>query len=253
MRDSIIARSTSGLNMARRRDRLSNAHRHLQVVGGQRKGARFAAHPTVKVVFRVFQTENIDLPVSAVTGGARIALQVISNHPQPLLEVYANLRHRMRPKEVTTVPASFGGEPREYRYRPQDIFVEFVLVNLGGTRAEKVRLGFIGRFEVHSGHTKLQELPLFNGQAIPQLPPAGVFPLFTVDHLDLYERDKTGKTVGMKQPGFSITAGYYAPWAGLNRVRRLPTHVFRRPQFRMRFDFNPMLYQSLPLPPAEYQ
>ena len=90
----------------------------------------------------------MEIPLSAVTGALRIGVQIAANQRRPVLEVYHELRNVV-------------GPPQQYRYwtgsrldqleesstRFQDVFVQFVLVNLGGLRAENITLGFDGKFD----------------------------------------------------------------------------------------------------------
>src|SRR5574338_79783 len=129
----------------------------------------------------------MDIPLSAATGGARVVLQVASAYRRPHLEIYANLRHRIGPEEVYATPSKFGREGDEFRHRPQDIFVEFVLVNVGGVRAENVTLSMPRCFSVRRVGRKPPELPIFSGKPLAQLAPGQVFPLLPLDHFELMD------------------------------------------------------------------
>lgn len=194
----------------------------------------------------------MDIPTSAVTGAARVVLQVVTAQQRPVLEFYVNLRNRVGPEEVMSAPGVYGAKDTEHRWRPQDIFLEFLLVNIGGLRAEGVSLKLNGDFAYKSSGKKLSRIKVFQDLPIPQIAPAQVFPLFRLDVRDLYTRDVAGESTGDTEPGFSITADYNGPSEGLNAVRKLPARIRGRQQFTTIFTFDPAVYDGLDLPTAEY-
>ena len=192
-------------------------------------------------------------PLSVASGATKVALQVLTGRKRPVLEVYANLRHRIGPEEVYHSESPFSKKATEHRIRPQDIFIEFMLTNIGSIRAENVRLTFIGDFTKNLSKRALASLPIFSGKEIKQLAPAQSFPLFMIDHVDLLVYPEGGgKPIGTKQTGFTITAEYDAPGGVLNNPGGVVSKLRKKKQFSMRFAFDPTLYDGLDLPPAEY-
>jgi hypothetical protein len=192
-------------------------------------------------------------PFTAAGGATKVALQVLTGRKRPVLEVYSNLRHRIGTEEVYSTESPLTEKITEHRHRPQDIFIEFVLTNIGSIRAENIRLAILGGFSKNFPRKPLSTMPIFSGKQIDQLAPAQSFPLFLLDQDDLLVYpDGGGRPSGTKQEGFSIVAEYDAPASGVNRVMRTAARFRKKRQFTMRFTFDPTLYDGLDLPPAEY-
>jgi hypothetical protein len=194
----------------------------------------------------------MDIPLSAATGGARVALQVISAYRRPHLEIYANLRHRIGPEEVIPTPGRFGSEDDEYRHRPQDVFMEFILVNIGGIRAENIALSMPKCFDVRRVGIQPKEIPIFCGRTLAQLAPGQIFPLLRLDQYELMDYAGGERPKGMHTESLVIEATYDGPAQGLNRLARLPSRIRRRRQYRMRFEFTPSVLEGFDLPAPEY-
>jgi hypothetical protein len=135
--------------------------------------------------------------------------------------------------------------------RFQDIFVQFVLVNLGGVRAENVILRFEGEFDRNMATRSLRGVELF-GVNIPQLAPGQALFLFRIDDHDFSRYPEAGgKAVGLKDETFSIAATYSGPPMGLNRIPRLWSRLLRRPQYKMKYTFVPKIIRT-DFPSPEY-
>jgi hypothetical protein len=72
----------------------------------------------------------VDFISSALTGAVRIGVQVVVARRRPVLEIFCNLHNDFLP------PVEFGASSNRQSRRFQRIFVDLVLVNLGGIRAE---------------------------------------------------------------------------------------------------------------------
>lgn len=192
----------------------------------------------------------MEIQTSSILGSARLVLQVVTGRQKPVLEIYHELRNRMSPEEEYSCPHPPGGDKESYRLRTQEIFLQFVLINIGSVRAEDVRLRFEGTFARTDPRSPIAELELFQ-ETIPQIAPAQIIYLFQVDHDDLHERTPEGKMGAMKDDGFTITATYNGPNAGINRLTRWWSALRKRAQHTQRYTFNPRIIRT-DLPPIEY-
>ena len=194
----------------------------------------------------------MEVPISALTGAVRIGVQVAANHRRPVLEVYHELRNVFSP-------------PHEYRWwagasldrmeksttRHQDTFVQFTLVNLGGVRAESVKLSFQGDFDRNMPDGRLKDLEIF-GVNVAQMAPGQALFLFRIDIHDFSRYPEGGgKPIGLKDETFSISAAYSGPTSGLNRLPRLWSRMLRRSQYQMRYTFDPKIIRT-DFPAPEY-
>jgi hypothetical protein len=187
----------------------------------------------------------VELPAGALASSStRVVLQVIANHKSPELEVYHSVRNLLVMKQYLEklVP----GDPHvAYQMPSQDIFIEFVLVNIGAARAENVRLSIVGDFDV--GLSPLAERPLFK-ETIPQVAPGQSLYLFRIDIERLSEVDQTGSQGPLKTVGFDLHVDYDGPCRGLNRIRRVITRIWKSRQYRREFRFVPANFGT-DLPP----
>lgn len=194
----------------------------------------------------------MEIPVSAVTSAVRVGVQIASRHRRPVLEVYHELRNVFSP-------------PHEYRWwsgarlnrleksttRHQDTFVQFLLVNLGGVRAENLKLAFGGDFDRNMPHWRLADLGIF-GAHVAQLAPGQALFLFRIDIHDFSRYpERGGKPIGLKDETFSITATYSGPASGLNRIPRWWSRVRKQPQYEMKYTFDPKIIRT-DFPAPEY-
>jgi len=194
----------------------------------------------------------MDLSAGAATGALRLGLQVVTSRRRPLLDVYYELRHVRQPDREVRLPARYGMEERTLRFPDSELILAFHLINLGGVRAEKVRLELHADFQIDS-RRKLSDRPLFSGKEIPQLAPAQSFPLLIIDpHNDLQTRGADGKLNGFKPP-FAIRIRYNGPSSWYKK----PVHMYQewrtsKPRsYTTFFEFVPELLKGAQIPPAE--
>lgn len=194
----------------------------------------------------------MDIPTSAITGALRIGLQVVSSHRGPVLEVLHELRNVFGPPHEYMIPLGLSAERTQTQTtRYQDVFVEFVLANLGGVRAENVVLSMMGEFQRNRPGTKLADLEIFN-VLIPQLAPGQALFLFRLDMHDFYRYPKSGgEPREMKDETFTIQASYDGPTRGLNRLLRLVRSARGKSQYMMTYTFQPRILRT-DFPAPEY-
>jgi hypothetical protein len=194
----------------------------------------------------------MELSTAAVTGSARLVLQVVTGQRRPVIEFYFAVRHRVGPQEEFESRDSQGQNPTTHRYRPQDLSLHIYMVNIGGVRAENLRLELRGDLEYFSGYKRLSHMKIFNGEAIPQFAPAQLLTICNVDVDDLFARDEKGKVTGIRPETFEIVAHYDGPKVWLNRPGRSWAQIRRRKQYRSEFRFDAACLEGLDVPPAEY-
>ena len=192
----------------------------------------------------------MEVSSSAITGAMRIGVQVISSHKNPVLEVYHQLRNRFGPEFEYEVPMGISGEKKlRKKTRFQDIFVEFTLVNIGGSRAENIKLSLAGDLRRNSPRESFGEL--FD-VVIPQMAPGQSRFLFKFDDHDLDQYPEGGGSpIGLKNESFTIVMEYDSGKGLLNWFLSLPSKIRGRRRFRAEYTFFPQLVMG-DLPPAEY-
>lgn len=194
----------------------------------------------------------MEIPLSTVTGAVRIGVQVAANQRRPVLEVYHELRNVFGPPQKYRYGAgSRHDQLEESSTRFQDVFVQFVLVNLGGLRAENIALEFDGKFDRNNQKWSLADIELFRTE-IAQLAPGQALFLFRVDKSDFSRYPEGGgKPLGLKDETFTITASYSGPAAGLNRIPRWWSGIRKKSQYKMRYVFDPKVIRT-DFPSPEY-
>lgn len=194
----------------------------------------------------------MEIPTSAVTGAVRIVVQVAAKHRRPVLEIYHELRNVFGPPhEVRSVGGPQLDKVEKSLSRHQDVFVQFILVNLGGARAENVILQFEGEFDRDIYGPKLADTEFFNGP-IAQLAPGQSLFLFRVDIHDFSRYPEGGgKPIGLKDESFAVSADYSGPMQGLNRIYRWWSRFRGRLQYRMTYTFDPRIIRT-DYPSPEY-
>jgi len=173
----------------------------------------------------------MELSTSAITGAMRIGVQVISSHRDPSLEIYHQLRNTLGPeKEIGTT-----GQTR--KHRPQDIFCEFFLVNIGGSRAENIKLSLSGSLRRNSPRENFGEL---FGLVIPQMAPGQTRLLFNFDEFDFYEYPEGGgQPIGIKDESFTIKIEYDSGKGWLNCLFSLYSRLRGKRRFCSEYTFSP--------------
>lgn len=178
---------------------------------------------------------------AGAVGALRVGIQVISNHRRPVLEFYFDLHNEFGPEMVS--PKRIVGDKEfqfvtpERRHRHQDVFVSFSVINIGGVRAENVKLSITEN--VRPGRPLKSRF----GTEISQLAPGQPLFLFRLDQHDLFKNDQSCK--------FSMSAEYNGPWLGLNWLLRVLSHLRRTKQYHVSFDFNADVIVG-DLPPPTY-
>ncbi|NYS62625.1 hypothetical protein [Vreelandella salicampi] len=187
---------------------------------------------------------------SAITGAMRIGVQVVSSHKTPVLEIYHQVRNRFGPEfEYETPKGESGEETLKQKTRFQDICVEFTLVNIGGSRAENIKLSLSGDLRRNSPRESFGEQ--FD-LVIPQMAPGQSRYLFKFNDHDLNQYPEGGGgPIGLKTESFTIVMEYDSGRGLLNWFLSLPSKVRGKRRFRAEYTFFPMLVAG-DLPPAEY-
>lgn len=192
----------------------------------------------------------MEVSSSAITGAMKIGVQVVSSHKTPVLEIYHQVRNRFGPEFEYKSPMGSSGEKTfKQKTRFQEIFVEFTLVNIGGSRAENIKLSLIGDLRRNSPRESFGEL--FD-VVIPQMAPGQSRFLFKFDDHDLNKYPEGGGSpIGLKNESFTIVMEYDSGKGLLNWFLSLPTKVRAKRRFKVRYTFFPQLVTG-DLPPAEY-
>ncbi len=152
----------------------------------------------------------MEVSSSAVTGALRVGLQIVSAHKRPVLETYHQMRNRFGPEyEHQIAKGADGIEQITQKIRFQDIFIQFTLINIGGVRAENIKLSIGGDLKRNKPREDFGEV--FR-TIIPQMAPGQTHFLFKFDDHDLNEYPEGGgKFLGMKKQSLTITMEYDAP------------------------------------------
>lgn len=192
----------------------------------------------------------MEVSSSAITGAMRIGVQVVSSHKAPVLEIYHQVRNRFGPEFEYGIPrGSSGEEMRKHKTRFQDVFVEFTLVNIGGSRAENIKLSLSGDLRRNSPRESFGEL--FD-TLIPQMAPGQSRFLFNFDLHDLNKYPEGGgSSIGLKNGSFTILMEYDSGKGLLNWFLSLLSKMRGKRRFRAEYTFSPQLVAG-DLPPAEY-
>ena len=195
----------------------------------------------------------MEINSSAFTGSLRLALQVVTNHKRPLLEIYSTLRNREGKKQNLPITNSKNEIVGINTHTHHEIFAHFMLVNIGSLRAEKVVLKLEGDFSYMGGHKKLSDIAILKGVEIAQLAPAQSITLCNIKDSAFYEYGEDGKRRGLKKDSFSISIEYNGPNEGLNKIFILLSRLRNKKQYKTIFYFNPLIFDGIDLPPLEYR
>lgn len=191
----------------------------------------------------------MEVSSSAVTGVVRIGLQVVSSHKGPMIEIYHQVRNRMGPEQELRVPSGSSGKIHIEKHRFQDQFIQFYIVNIGGVRAENIKLSITGELKRNSPREGFGEM--FD-VIHPQLAPGQIHFLFMFDIFDLNEYPEGGgKPLGLKSTSLTITAEYDGPAGILNWLASLPSKLRGKRRYKSTYTFFPTMVSG-DLPPMEY-
>jgi hypothetical protein len=191
----------------------------------------------------------MDFISSAVTGAVRIGVQVVVARQRPVLEIFCNLHNDFSPA------IEFDGGHSKQSHRFQRIFIDLVLVNLGGIRAETVTFKSSGSFKREL--TDGEEPSLFRS-TIRQMAPGQSHYLMRIEQGDLHdyvpdEKDpKASKMADVKTSTLTIAVSYDGPPTLLNRILRMPRRWRGLKQYETSFVFDPQNFAG-DLPPPNYQ
>lgn len=192
----------------------------------------------------------MEVSSSAITGAMRIGVQVVSSHKAPVLEIYHQVRNRFGPEFEYEIPRGNSGEEMlKQKTRFQDVFVEFTLVNIGGSRAENIKLSLSGDLRRNSPRESFGEL--FD-TLIPQMAPGQSRFLFNFDLHDFNKYPEGGGSpIGLKNDSFTILMEYDSGKGLLNWFLSLLSKMRGKRRFKAEYTFFPQLVAG-DLPPAEY-
>lgn len=178
----------------------------------------------------------MEISGSTVAGAMRVGLQVISAHKGPKLEIYVDVLNQFGPEYEIAAPNENG----TFRHRSQDIYVQLRLANIGGQRAERVRLFRSGTLERRGS----REFGGLFDVEIPQMAPGQVLQLCLFDQHEFM-------TENAPESELVIDLFYYSPAGFMNFFSTLGRRLLRRPHHRDTFRIKPrMLWGDLP--PATY-
>ncbi len=186
---------------------------------------------------------------SSLTGAVRVGLQIATSYRGPHLEVYFEVLNTMGPEHSFYEPA-FGSEGRREKMttRFQSVYIQFQIANIGGERAENIKLSRSGDFS-RDDHRDYGSRFDF---VIPQIAPGQIIQLFLLDQHELDVRGEDGQVTGIQQGDLIITAGYDSPSGLVNFAKTLPSRILRKAsQHTTRFTFNAKMIDG-DLPPIRY-
>ena len=187
----------------------------------------------------------MDITSSTATGAVRIGVQVVSANKSPQLEIYHQMRNVFGPEKELDLS---DGDNVMHKYRSQDIFIEFRLVNIGGSRAENIKLTLEGDLRRNS------DMDVFGSlfdTVIPQMPPGHSMFLFTFRDHDLLDRTSGNPPTSRKNESLKIIMEYDSGQGILNQIMSLPSKIRKKRRFRNEFLFFPKMLPHQ-YPPPEY-
>ena len=192
----------------------------------------------------------MEISGSTAAGIMRVGLQVKSSHKKPMLEFYYEVRNRFGPEHEYEIPVGVSGkETKTQKTRFQDIFIQFYVVNIGGTRAENIEFEVSGTLQRHKPRESLGEIL---ETEIPQMAPGQLVHLFRFEEHDLNNYpEEGGKPLGIKAEELKIVAKYNAAPSFLNWVFSIHRKILGKKQYESVFVFKPHMVCG-DLPPAEY-
>lgn len=185
---------------------------------------------------------------SSVIGAMRVGLQVVSSHRTPLIEIYHQLHNRYGPE--IEIPLEGSGK-HIYKTRIHDIFIQFTMINVGGERAENIKLTIAG--DLKRAPPREDYGSSFNN-VYPQMAAGQIHHLFRFEQSDLLEykyEDGVGTPQGLKKSSFTIIVEYDSGSGFLNWAFSVPSKIRGKRRFRTEYCFSPHMVDGA-LPPADY-
>lgn len=181
----------------------------------------------------------MDISSSMAVGGMRVALQVATAFKRPVLEIYSQLRNVSAPPVEFPIHDSRGEVTGTQLHRFTDTFFDFLLINIGGVRAENVCIQFAGSTECFPGGL----LPrMIQDHPISKFPPGQSLMLFRLP----------SEYVEPSAELFRFGVRFDGPNEGVNRIARTWSRLRKQPQYTYQFTFDPKQYDGSHLPSAEY-
>lgn len=192
----------------------------------------------------------MDISGSAISGSLKVGLQVASNHKRPLLEVYNQVRNQFGPQEEYEIPVGVeGAKTITSKHRRQKIFIQFYIVNIGGSRACDIDIRISGELKRNPPREKFGRV--FESTVSQMAPGQSLF-LFSFGDFDLLEYPIAGgKSIGSKKQSFTITMSYNSPRGFINWFMSIPSRILGKKQHIDTYTFSPEMVAE-DLPPAEY-
>jgi hypothetical protein len=190
----------------------------------------------------------MDFSASTFTGALKVGVQIASAYRGPHLEIYYEVINQYGPEHEFTVPSiTRTGAPDVHKTRFQNTYIQFQLINIGGQRAENIRLHRSGTFQ----RSENRDFGGLFETVIPQMAPGQVLQLFLLDSHELERIGEDRRVDGFQQGELIITAEFHSPGGLVNAVKTAYPRLRRKPHHRMEFRFSPQLVMG-DLPPARY-
>jgi len=195
----------------------------------------------------------MEFATSAITTALRVGVNVVVSQQRPVLEIYQEIHNDEGPP-IEIPQAGHAGNPLPpLIHRFSDQFVSFILVNIGGIRAENVIITTAGEFKRSAPRENLGER---FGIEHAQMAPGQAMFLLRAELHDLWKYEPSGpdaeRASGNKDERLIIHVDYNGPNAGLNRFWRLLSKFrSRRAQFRTTYVFHTLNVMG-DLPPKRY-
>jgi hypothetical protein len=189
----------------------------------------------------------MDFVPSALTGALRIGVQVVVARRRPVLDIFCNLHNDFSPPVELNSQILQGSQTHRF----QNIFVDLVLVNLGGIRAENVTFKTAGNFQRH------RNLPALFESTIWQMAPGQSHYLMRTDQGDIHDMvpdandAKAHRMGGLKKDTLTVSVHYDGPSTVLNRILRVLRRWRGLKQYQTTFVFDPQIFAG-DLPPPNY-
>ena len=178
----------------------------------------------------------------------RVALQIISSNKNPHLEIYHQVRNIRSPEfEIPVKNAQGENTNKVTKHRTSKQFIQFSLINIGGQRAENVKLTLDCDFTRHSGREI--ETSIFK-EEINQIGTGQEWFLFSLDFHDLYNKIDS-KAIFKSEP-LKIIAEYNPPSGFVNYIMSLPWKLRKKKRFTTEYILTPSLLDG-EFPPTEFQ
>jgi hypothetical protein len=192
----------------------------------------------------------MDVSSSAISSAMKIGVNIVSANKGPTLEIYHHVRNMYGPEiEYEITKGIDVVEPLKQKIRLQDVFVEFILLNIGGSRAENIKLSLTGDLRRNNPRESFGDV--FD-VVIPQMAPGQSRYLFQFHDRDLMKYpDNRGDPRKLKSESFTIVVEYDSGRGFLNWILSLTSKIRGKRRFRTEYTFFPRLVSG-DIPAAEY-